>query len=229
MKKFIRITSFLIGISSVFVLATGSMSDSKTTSGATVSSQDLQDVCLYTVQKGDTLSRIALHLTGKTGNYKQIMGFNGLTSDMIRPNDQLNIPKQLLLKEYQCSAETPPPKESEHKILAEIEGIVFEDKNENGRYDSADPGIPGVKVVLIKGREYQSSEKNGVLIRGRVCQISDEKGKFFFVHVESGEQAVGLYETSLPDGYRLTTDSTVIVSLTEGDKGFVEFGIRVDR
>jgi len=83
--------------------------------------------------------------------------------------------------------------------------------------------------VLIKGREYQPSEEKGVLIRGRVCQLSDEKGKFIFVNVEPGEQAIGLYETSLPDGYRLTTDSTVIVSLTEGDKGFVEFGVRTDK
>jgi LysM repeat protein len=253
MKKNIKIISFLIGLSSVCVVAMASISGLKMTSAATVSLQNTEDSCSYTVQKGDTLSRIASHLTGKTENYKQIMQCNGLTSDVIYPDKQLRIPNQLMLKEYQCASEqmptpirppsptpasmstlaqaspstvtpiptlTPPPKKSEHKILAEIEGIVFEDKNENGRYDPHEPGIPEIEVVLIKSQVGQTSGKPG-----RVNQRSDKQGKFLFVNVDPGQQAVGLYETGLPEGYRLTTDPTVVISLTEGDKGYVAFGL----
>ena len=207
-------------------------------------------LCPYTVKKGDTLITIALRLTGNRENYRLIMELNGLTSDRIYPGNVLNIPNDLLLEEYQCKREiqpepvptslptptplpipiptvtpsptptitpqptlTPPPKESERKIRAEIEGIVFEDSNKNGKPDLGEFGIPNIEVVLIRD-----------VLKVR----SDEQGKFLFTEIDPGEQAVGLHETTLPDGYHLCTDSTVVVGLSEGDRGFVSFGLQSD-
>jgi LysM repeat protein len=257
MKRNKEFTTLLIVISSIIILAIGTNSKLNPISAATFPLPQKENSCAYTIQKGDTLTWIASRLTGKQGNYKQIMQLNALTSDIIHPGDQLHIPNQLLLEEYQCKLErtptpapastptttstvlstptptvtpiptlTPPPKESQRKIPVEIEGIVFEDKNGNEQYDSNEPGIPGVEFTLIRGRVYQPSGEKGVLTRAQAYQTSNEQGRFLFVNVEPGEQAVGLHETSLPEGYRLMTNSTVIVSLTEGDKGFVEFGLR---
>lgn len=216
--------------------------------GASKSFEEDQDSCPYTVQEGDTLSEIASRLTGESSHYEDIMKFNGLPSDRIYPGDVLNIPNDLLLEEYQCEVKptptpvaipthtptpipiptvtpspiptitpkptlTPPPKDSERKIRTEIEGIVFEDSNNNGRYDPGELGVPEIEVVLI---------------REVLTVRSDENGKVFFREIDPGEQAVGLDETSLPDGYRLTTDSTVLVRLSEGDRGYVTFGVQSD-
>jgi hypothetical protein len=104
-----------------------------------------------------------------------------------------------------------PVQPSKTEILAELEGIVFEDRNANGNQDDQEPGIAGVKIVLV--RDHRS-------------QFTDDRGKFLFGQVEPGPQAVGLDETTLPTGYRLRTESTVLITLTEGDKGYVKFGVR---
>ncbi len=218
--------------------------------GASESSEEEKDFCSYTVQEGDTLSEIASRLTGKSSNYEEIKRFNELTSDKIYPGDVLDIPKDLLLEEYQCDVTPtptpvvptptltplplllsivtpsptptitpkptltpPPPKDSKRRIRAEIEGIVFEDSNKNGRYDRGELGVPGIDVMLIRD----------------VLKVqTDKKGKFLFPEIDPGEQAVGFYESSLPEGYRLITPSTVLVSLSEGDRGHVAFGVQSD-
>ncbi len=99
------------------------------------------------------------------------------------------------------------------KLLAEVEGIVFEDMDGSGDHDSDEPGLQGIEVLLL---------------RDLVRQFSDEDGEFFFGDLEPGEQAVSLDSNKLPPGYHLTTESTLLVSLTEGDRGFVEFGVQSD-
>lgn len=213
---------------------------------------DSKEFCPYAVQKGDTLIKIAARLTGSGKNFSLLMECNNLSSDLIRPGDVLQIPQNILLEEFQCAPQitpasspssaktlsvepaitatptvtpiptlTPPPHEGK-KILAEIEGIVFEDKNGNKEPDAGEPGIPGVKVILIKDQVNQP-------FMSSITRMSDAKGKFLFTHVDPGSQAVGLYEATLPEGAVLLTASTLVVTLTEGDKGYVKFAVKIEK
>lgn len=209
------------------------------------------DACPYTVQKGDTLIRIAAILTGKPQNYPLIMKFNALSSDRIAPGQVLHIPFDLLLPEHRCQPEatpvpapppkitladdltpapeptvtpiptlTPPPKDK--KFLAEIEAFVFEDANGNREFEEGEPGIAGVKLILVKGRIDQPP------LTG-VTGITSENGQYIFKNVEPGSRAVGLYETTLPTEASLITESTVAVTVPEGSKTYVNFAVRFEK
>lgn len=183
------------------------------------------DACPYTVQKGDTLIRIAAILTGKPQNYPLIMKFNALSSDRIAPGQVLHIPFDLLLPEHRCQPEAtpvsaPPPKDK--KFLAEIEAFVFEDANGNREFEEGEPGIAGVKLILVKGRIDQPP------LTG-VTGITSENGQYIFKNVEPGSRAVGLYETTLPTEASLITESTVAVTVPEGSKTYVNFAVRFEK
>jgi hypothetical protein len=205
----------------MIVLAAGTGSQAETRLVAPLTDQE--DTCSYTIRKGDTLSHIAARLTGKTAYYTKIMRSNDLASETIYPGDVLRIPRQLLLPQHQCSlnperlrsnhTETPPATRlnTNSKVLADIEGAVFEDRNGNGEYDAEEPGVSEIHVILVR--------------EGRM-QTSDEEGRVLFVDVEPGEHAIGIDESSIPEGYQLRTKSTVLISVAEGDKGYVAFGIQ---
>lgn len=53
---------------------------------------DRDDVEMYTVKEGDTLSIIAAEKYGDMWLYPKIMSYNGLISDMIHPGDILALP-----------------------------------------------------------------------------------------------------------------------------------------
>ena len=241
---FLKRAAVLSALFSVFMLGIASLS--KDAPPSPLLAPQSADACRYLVQPGDTLLKIALRFTGKGENYKHIMQFNRLASEQIRPGGQVNIPKALLRKEYPCASAsvvtptllpgatptlllptpgptpiftppttvtsqpmlTPPPRKS-NKILAEIQGVVFEDVNGNGAREADEPGLPGVQVILV---------------RDCVTQTTDQAGQFLFGNLQPGPQAVGLAETSLPPGYALTTAATVLISVTEGDLGYVKFG-----
>lgn len=100
------------------------------------------------------------------------------------------------------------------KIPAEIQGEVFDDKNGNGLRDQDEPGIPHIRIIL---------PGNGV------SQISDEQGEFNFNTLLPGQQAVSIDELTIPQGYHLTTETTIPLVLGEGDRGYAEFGIRAEK
>ncbi len=209
-------------ITAVMILAAGAGIRGETPPAA--SQPEQQNICRYRVQKGDTLSQIALRLTGETTTYTEFMRGNNLTSEVIHPDDILQIPRQLLLPRHQCPldaqqsgpdvTEEPAatPRHAATKVLGEIEAVVFEDRNGSGEDDAEEPGMSGIQVILV---------------RGGSVQISNEEGRVLFAEVEPGEHAVGIEESTVPDGYRLCTKSSVLISLTEGDKGYAAFGICV--
>ncbi len=104
-------------------------------------------------------------------------------------------------------------KRADLKGLADIEGLVFWDKNENRVFDADEVGLPGITIVLVR--------------EGRQA-LSDEDGDVFFSEVRPEEQAVGLDELSLPQGFHLTTDASVLLRLGERDLGYVEFGVQTN-
>ncbi|GAK61413.1 hypothetical protein U27_01313 [Candidatus Vecturithrix granuli] len=211
----------------------------------------LAESCPYTVVKGDTLIKIAAALTGSSRNYPLIIAFNALTSDRIAPGQVLHIPFDLLLPKHRCQPEatpvptplpkitvadepapapepmvipiptlTPPPKDK--KFLAEIEAFVFEDANGNRRFDEGEPGVAGVKLILVKGRVDQPP------LIGTIG-VTNENGKYVFKNVEPGPRAVGLYETTLPPEVVLISESTVVVTVPEGGKSYVTFAGKIEK
>ncbi len=207
-------------IACMLALAAGAGSSGERESATSLSEQD--EFCSYIIQKGDTLSNIAARLTGKAEYYPAIMRHNTLTSEVIYPGGIVRIPHRLLLPQYRCALdaqqsrsdapETPaaPPQNSNDDVLADIEGLVFEDRNGNGEHDAGEPGVSEIKLVLVREGDVLTSDEDGLVL---------------FTEVEPGDHAVGLEESSIPKGYRLCTKSTVLLSVVEGDKGYAAFGI----
>ena len=99
------------------------------------------------------------------------------------------------------------------KGLADIQGQVFWDRNGNAVRDENEPGVSDIEIVLVR--------------EGRQA-VTDDEGYFFFPQVKPGEQSVGLDTIRLTEGFHLTTESSVLLSLTERDLGYVEFGLQRD-
>ena len=99
------------------------------------------------------------------------------------------------------------------KGLADIEGLVFWDKNGNKTHDADEPGLPDIQVILVRDLQKQTSAQDGA---------------FFFADVKPGEQLVAVDEQTLPQGFKLTTDASVLLTLAERDRGYVEFGVQTD-
>jgi peptidyl-prolyl cis-trans isomerase A (cyclophilin A) len=75
-----------------------------------------------------------------------------------------------------------------------IAGQVFSDTNGNGKLDTGEPGLAGVKV-------YIDANKNGKLDTGEVTTTTDSTGKYAFSGLTAGTYRI---EEVLPSGYRLT-------------------------
>ena len=95
--------------------------------------------------------------------------------------------------------------------LAEISGIVYDDKNRNRDFDSEEPGIPNVTILL--------KDSEGVLLESI---STDEDGNYSFNEILAGTYSVREED---PEGYYSTTPHEVIVILLPGEiLGDVNFG-----
>ncbi len=101
----------------------------------------------------------------------------------------------------------------------EIIGRVFDDLNANGYADDGEPGLPGVRVVTVKG----------LLI------TTDKKGRFHVPCADVPNAMIGsnflmkLDPRTLPAGYRITTENPRDVRLTRGKITKLNFGATRDR
>lgn len=101
----------------------------------------------------------------------------------------------------------------------EIIGRVFDDLNANGYADEGEPGLPGVRVVTVKG----------LLI------TTDKKGRFHVPCADVPNAMIGsnflmkLDPRTLPAGYRLTTENPRDVRLTRGKVTKLNFGASKNR
>jgi trimeric autotransporter adhesin len=68
-----------------------------------------------------------------------------------------------------------------------IVGRVFDDANNNGRFDGGERGLPGVRLYLNNGESV----------------ITDSEGLYNFPVVNEGSQVLSLDPVTLPDGYRM--------------------------
>lgn len=102
---------------------------------------------------------------------------------------------------------------------SDIIGKVFDDKNRNGYQDEGEAGLPGVRVVTVKGH----------LI------TTDKFGRFHVACGELPDPDIGsnfimkLDTRTLPTGYRITTENPRTVRVTAGKVTKVNFGAAITR
>ncbi len=96
----------------------------------------------------------------------------------------------------------------------EIIGRVFDDLNNNGYMDDGEPGLPGVRVVTVKG----------------LLVTTDKHGRFHVTCADVPNAQIGsnfvmkLDPRTLPAGYALTTENPRDVRLTRGKITKLNFG-----
>ena len=101
----------------------------------------------------------------------------------------------------------------------DIIGRVFDDLNANGYPDDGEPGLPGVRVVTVKG----------------LLVTTDKHGRFHVPCADVPNAAIGsnflmkLDPRTLPVGYRLTTENPRDVRLTRGKMTKLNFGAARNR
>ncbi len=99
------------------------------------------------------------------------------------------------------------------QLLATVQGMVYDDRDQDGERDPTEPGVPDVGIVLsAAGQEVART-------------VTDAEGGFAFPNLEAGEYEVALIVESLPERYEPTTPVEARVSLGQGETAEVEFGI----
>jgi uncharacterized repeat protein (TIGR01451 family) len=93
--------------------------------------------------------------------------------------------------------------------LGNFIGKVFWDKNENGYQDEGENPIPFVSIAM----------EDGTVV------ITDKNGRYHIPAIKPGRHVLRLDESTLPEGAYLTTDKAVIVDITNGLLGKVNFGV----
>lgn len=93
-----------------------------------------------------------------------------------------------------------------------IEGIVFNDQNQNGHRDSDELGIAGV-TVTISGLKTEPTRLR-----------TNTTGSFRLGKLPAGEYVIRVDETTLPSRFELTTAGEISVALGIGEQRFLAFG-----
>lgn len=101
----------------------------------------------------------------------------------------------------------------------DVIGRAFDDLNRNGYPDEGEPGLPGVRIVTVKGW----------------LVTTDKYGRFHVACAALPDQRIGsnfimkLDPRTLPSGYRLTTENPRVVRLTAGKTSKINFGASIGR
>ncbi len=153
---------------------------------------------------------------------KIIVKLNLLSSATVSTGRMINKARLLLnaTGEVLATAQVAVTIKEEHVFdCGEIIGRVFDDLNANGYADDGEPGLPGVRVITVRGE----------LI------TTDKKGRFHVPCADVPNAAIGsnylmkLDPRTLPLGYRLTTENPRDVRLTRGKVTKLNFGATRDR
>jgi uncharacterized repeat protein (TIGR01451 family) len=98
---------------------------------------------------------------------------------------------------------------------SELIGQVFEDYNGNGYQDDGEPGIPSVRLATVKGELITTDEHGRYHIA--CAAVPDARlGSNFVLKVD---------ESTLPQGWAMTTDNPRSVRLTRGKMSELNFGV----
>jgi large repetitive protein len=101
----------------------------------------------------------------------------------------------------------------------DVTGKVFNDINRNGRQDEGEDGLPGVRVVTVRGLEATTDRFGRYHI---TCAITpnESRGSNFVLKLD---------DRTLPSGFRMSTDQVQIKRATRGKALKINFGASIHR
>ena len=99
----------------------------------------------------------------------------------------------------------------------DVTGMVFNDKNRNGRQDANEPGLSGVRVVTPGGLGATTDPFGRYHI---TCAITpnEDRGSNFILKLD---------DRTLPSGFRMSTDSVQVQRATRGKSLQLNFGASI--
>jgi uncharacterized repeat protein (TIGR01451 family) len=101
----------------------------------------------------------------------------------------------------------------------DVSGKVFNDANRNGRQDSGEIGLPGVRVVTTRGLGATTDQYGRYHI---TCAITPNESR-------GSNFALKLDDRTLPSGFRLSTDQVQIQRATRGKMLQLNFGASIHK
>ncbi|MHC4322689.1 MAG: isopeptide-forming domain-containing fimbrial protein [Planctomycetota bacterium] len=101
----------------------------------------------------------------------------------------------------------------------DVIGKVFDDRNLNGQQDPGEQGLPGVRVVTVRGL-IATTDKHGRFHITCAAVPDEDRGSNFILKVD---------ERCLPTGYRLTTENPRVQRATRGKMIRFNFGATIHR
>jgi uncharacterized repeat protein (TIGR01451 family) len=101
----------------------------------------------------------------------------------------------------------------------DVIGKVFDDRNLNGQQDTGEKGLPGVRIVTVRGL-LATSDKNGRFHITCAAVPDENLGSNFILKLD---------ERTLPSGYRLTTENPRVQRATRGKMLRFNFGATIHR
>jgi uncharacterized repeat protein (TIGR01451 family) len=101
----------------------------------------------------------------------------------------------------------------------DVIGKVFDDKNRDGVQDEGEDGLPGVRLVTVRGLVVNTDPHGRFHI---TCAIvpNEERGSNFVLKLD---------DRTLPSGYRMTTRETQVKRATRGKALRFQFGASINR
>jgi uncharacterized repeat protein (TIGR01451 family)/fimbrial isopeptide formation D2 family protein len=99
----------------------------------------------------------------------------------------------------------------------DVIGKVFDDGNLNGQQDSGEKGLPGVRVVTVRGL-IATSDKDGRFHITCAAVPDEDHGSNFILKLD---------ERTLPTGFRLTTENPRVQRATRGKMLRFNFGATI--
>ena len=109
--------------------------------------------------------------------------------------------------------------EPEHVFdCSDIIGKVFDDQNRNGYQDQGEPGLPGVRVVTIRGERITTDEYGRYHIP--CAELPPNIGTNFTLKLDP---------RTLPTGYRVTTENPRVMRVTAGKIAKLNFGAALSK
>jgi len=101
----------------------------------------------------------------------------------------------------------------------DVIGKVFDDVNRNGAQDDGEAGLPGVRVVTVRGLHATTDEHGRYHI---TCAITPNEGR-------GSNFVLKLDDRTLPSGFRMSTDAVQIRRATRGKTLKIDFGASIHR